>query len=225
MIPEDWEVIPIRTADRDSRQATLSHHTGELCKFSGWRMCSTGTSIRTMFSMCRFTSAEKDRSSRDRRHCYNEGQRYELVRRSAIFAAFLKSRCCSKYLDPLFELPTNRTQSLRKSCFNIVSPERSMLHRLLCRTTSSAQSWANRFCDVENCLRPTRAEQEAIAEALSDADAFIDSLEQLIVKKRRLKQGAMQELLTGKKRLPGFKGEWRQWAIERLLTGSSELRR
>ena len=55
---------------------------------------------------------------------------------------------------------------------------------------------------------PTKAEQEAIAEALSDADALIESLDQLIAKKRDLKQGAMQELLTGKKRLPGFSGEW-----------------
>ena len=55
-------------------------------------------------------------------------------------------------------------------------------------------------------LPPTKAEQEAIAEALSDADALIESLEQLIAKKRHLKQGAMQELLTGKKRLPGFSG-------------------
>ena len=57
-------------------------------------------------------------------------------------------------------------------------------------------------------LPPTKAEQEAIAEALSDADALIESLEQLIAKKRHLKQGAMQELLTGKKRLSGFSGKW-----------------
>ncbi len=57
-------------------------------------------------------------------------------------------------------------------------------------------------------LPPTKAEQEAIAEALSDADALIESLEQLIAKKRQIKQGAMQELLTGKKRLAGFDGEW-----------------
>ena len=56
--------------------------------------------------------------------------------------------------------------------------------------------------------RPSLAEQETIAEALSDADGFIESLEQLLAKKRHLKQGAMQELLTGKKRLPGFSGEW-----------------
>jgi type I restriction enzyme S subunit len=55
---------------------------------------------------------------------------------------------------------------------------------------------------------PTRAEQEAIAEVLSDTDTLIESLEQLITKKRHLKQGAMQELLTGEKRLPGFSGEW-----------------
>lgn len=53
-------------------------------------------------------------------------------------------------------------------------------------------------------LPPTKAEQEAIAQALSDADAFIESLEELLAKKRDLKQGAMQELLTGKRRLPGF---------------------
>jgi len=59
-------------------------------------------------------------------------------------------------------------------------------------------------------LPPTKSEQEAIAGALSDADALIESLEQLIAKKRHLKQGAMQELLTGKKRLPGFSGKERK---------------
>ena len=53
-------------------------------------------------------------------------------------------------------------------------------------------------------LPSSRAEQEAIAEALSNADALIESLDQLIAKKRLIKQGTMQELLTGKRRLPGF---------------------
>lgn len=59
-------------------------------------------------------------------------------------------------------------------------------------------------------LPASKAEQEAIADALGDADALIESLEQLLTKKRQLKQGAMQELLTGKKRLPGFSGEWKE---------------
>ncbi|WP_243363042.1 restriction endonuclease subunit S [Fundidesulfovibrio terrae] len=66
-------------------------------------------------------------------------------------------------------------------------------------------------------LPPTKAEQEAIAAALSDADALIESLEQLIAKKRNIKQGAMQELLTGKKRLPGFSGEWKEVRMRDLL--------
>ena len=51
-------------------------------------------------------------------------------------------------------------------------------------------------------------EQQLIAAALSDADALIESLEQLIAKKRLVKQGTMQELLTGKRRLPGFSGSF-----------------
>jgi type I restriction enzyme S subunit len=72
-------------------------------------------------------------------------------------------------------------------------------------------------------LPPTLAEQEAIATALSDADALIDSLEQLIAKKRLLKQGSMQDLLTGKRRLPGFEGEWevkKLGEIAHIKTGS-----
>jgi type I restriction enzyme S subunit len=53
-----------------------------------------------------------------------------------------------------------------------------------------------------------REEQERIAQALADADALIESLEQLLSKKRQIKQGAMQDLLTGQRRLPGFQAEW-----------------
>ncbi len=56
---------------------------------------------------------------------------------------------------------------------------------------------------------PPMEEQEAIAEALSDADVLVDALERLLWKKRRIKEGAMQELLTGRTRLPGFNGAWK----------------
>lgn len=55
---------------------------------------------------------------------------------------------------------------------------------------------------------PDAKEQAAIAEALSDIDSLIFSLQKLIEKKKAIKQGAMRELLTGKKRLPGFSEEW-----------------
>ncbi|MDP3763520.1 MAG: restriction endonuclease subunit S [bacterium] len=53
-----------------------------------------------------------------------------------------------------------------------------------------------------------KKEQSAIATALSDADALIEKLEKLIEKKKNIKHGAMQELLTGKRRLSGFSAEW-----------------
>jgi len=57
-------------------------------------------------------------------------------------------------------------------------------------------------------IPPRKSEQIAIATVLSDTDALIERLEKLIAKKKAIKQGAMQQLLTGKKRLPGFSGEW-----------------
>ena len=55
---------------------------------------------------------------------------------------------------------------------------------------------------------PSEAEQRAIAAALSDVDAHLEGLTRLIAKKRDLKQAAMQQLLTGQTRLPGFCEEW-----------------
>ncbi len=57
---------------------------------------------------------------------------------------------------------------------------------------------------------PTLAEEQVIAEALTDADALIDSIAQLLTKKRQIKQGAMQELLTGGRRLLPGAATWRE---------------
>jgi type I restriction enzyme S subunit len=56
---------------------------------------------------------------------------------------------------------------------------------------------------------PSLLEQKIISDALMDTDNLIKSIENLIDKKKKIKQGAMQQLLTGKKRLPGFSGEWK----------------
>lgn len=70
-------------------------------------------------------------------------------------------------------------------------------------------------------LPQTSEEQEAIAGALSDANALVESLELLLAKKRHLKQGAMHELLTGNKRLPGFSGEWANVCMRDVLLQSA----
>lgn len=73
------------------------------------------------------------------------------------------------------------------------------------------------ICDTEILLPPLE-EQAAIAKALSDVDSLTSSLQKLIEKKKAIKQGAMQELLTGQKRLPGFYKEWRIVQIGETLS-------
>ncbi|WP_165174804.1 restriction endonuclease subunit S [Desulfovibrio sp. ZJ369] len=62
--------------------------------------------------------------------------------------------------------------------------------------------------EISLCIPCSLAEQHAIAAVLSDVDALLSSLEALIAKKRDIKTAAMQELLTGRRRLPGFTNAW-----------------
>ena len=64
---------------------------------------------------------------------------------------------------------------------------------------------------------PPPPEQRAIAAALSDVDSLLTALDALIAKKRLIKQGTMQELLTGRKRLPRFNGKWEVKTLDELF--------
>lgn len=63
---------------------------------------------------------------------------------------------------------------------------------------------------------PSLSEQVQISKALSDIDSLITSLEKLIDKKKMIKQGVMQDLLTGKRRLAGFSGEWKRYKLKQI---------
>ena len=65
---------------------------------------------------------------------------------------------------------------------------------------------------------PPLPEQRAIAAALSDVDDLLQSLDRLIAKKRDVKQGAMQQLLTGTTRLPGFEGAWERTTVAQSVS-------
>ncbi len=86
------------------------------------------------------------------------------------------------------------------------------------KVVGSAQLGLGRSSVLEQpILFPPLAEQQAIAEAISDADALVESLDALIAKKRDMKQAAMQQLLTGRTRLPGLSEEWQQLSFGRVL--------
>lgn len=84
------------------------------------------------------------------------------------------------------------------------------------------------IADMKIPLPPTLEEQKAIATALSDVDELISNLDQLITKKKAIKQGAMQQLLTPPhkdgKRLDGFTGEWELKNIETIADCLDNLR-
>ena len=92
----------------------------------------------------------------------------------------------------------------------------SKMKEIATGTTSVAAIYPRDLLSVTIQL-PLPEEQTAIAEVLSDADCLIVSLQKLIAKKKAIKQGAMQELLTGKRRLPGFSGEWATFDILDVL--------
>lgn len=80
------------------------------------------------------------------------------------------------------------------------------------------------ICEIKIPI-PSKEEQRAISLALSKMDTLISNLDQLIAKKRDIKQAAMQQLLTGQQRLPGFSGEWEVKRIDEVFfisTGKSK---
>lgn len=92
--------------------------------------------------------------------------------------------------------------------------------RIMSMTAKSSVDSVRRNMIVEMQIPiPTSVkEQEAIAAALSSVDALIDSLEALLTKKRNIKTGVMQELLTGRTRLPGFTGQVQEVSLKSFLT-------
>ncbi|WP_211530970.1 restriction endonuclease subunit S [Methanocalculus chunghsingensis] len=87
---------------------------------------------------------------------------------------------------------------------------------------------ASNLAKVKVPLSPIKNEQNSIAAALSDVDGLIGALDALIAKKRDMKQAAMQQLLTGRTRLPGFEGEWEEKrlgdVLERIVGGGTPSR-
>lgn len=113
-----------------------------------------------------------------------------------VFSGFvLRGRPKTEKLDLLYCKYGFMTEEVRKAVMSG------------CSYTTRALTNGTQLSAIEIKL-PPKSEQHPIAEALSDMDSCIVSLEKLIGKKRAIKQGTMQELLTGKRRLPGFDGEW-----------------
>lgn len=92
--------------------------------------------------------------------------------------------------------------------------------RIMAMTAKSSVDSVRRemIADMEILFPNDSREQERVVAALSDADGVVAGLERVIAKKRLIKQGAMQDLLTARRRLPGFSGEWEVKRLGAALT-------
>lgn len=136
--------------------------------------------------------------------------------RSAIFAGYLirinenKSLLDSRFLNYVLNAEFSKKYSLR----------------ILSVAVGQANINGKKLKTYPVPLPPTLVEQQAIAQALGDTDVLIESLEQLLTKKRQIKQGSMRELLNGERRLPGFSGEWeekRLFEVAEMGSGGTPL--
>lgn len=101
----------------------------------------------------------------------------------------------------------------KQYCFAL----RTIRSQITSSATYTTRALTNgRSLSVIQIAIPPESEQHAIAEALLDVDGLIQSLEVLVAKKRDIKQATMQQLLTGKMRLPGFCGMWERMALGQI---------
>lgn len=128
---------------------------------------------------------------------------------NTVFSGFLlRGRPTDSSIDPIFAGYLFRSQAVRKSIQTTAS------------YTTRALTNGRLLSEIE-INYPPKIEQIKIAKVLADLDKQIDWISNLIEKKRAIKQAAMQQLLSGKTRLPGFSGKW----VERTLGSLADIQR
>ena len=124
--------------------------------------------------------------------------------RNTVFSGFvLRARPRDDRLDDRF----------KQYCFAL----RAIRAQIVSSASYTTRALTNgRLLSAVRIAVPPKPEQIAIAQALSDVDGLIKSLEAFIAKKKAIKQATMQQLLTGKTRLPGFSGVWETKRLEEI---------
>jgi len=203
VIPEDWDT-PELGAVLKSMQLGGNYKNSE--RETNWPLIKMGNLGRGSIKLNKleFIDTSEPPVSRDRLQkddvLFNTRNTLELVGKVAIWLDELPE---AYFNSNIMRMDFNETRVSSKRFMNYIlntSQSLTSLRGIAIGTTSVAAIYSRDLVKVRVPL-PTKAEQKAIAEALSDADALIESLEKLITKKRQIKQGAMQVLLTGRIRL------------------------
>ena len=208
VIPEEWEVCPIRQkGEVVTGKALAANAPGAQRPYLRTKNVFDGRiDIDDVLTMPMTDEQFAQFRIRTGDVLLNEGQSLELVGRCAIYQDEYPEPCAIQNALLRFRARTGVSDKFASYLFRHCQ-HTGIFARIALQTTSVAHLGGTRF---ERLLLawPTQPEQRAIATALSDVDKLVGALDRLIAKKRDLKQAAMQQLLTGETRLPGFHGEW-----------------
>jgi len=221
VIPEDWETVPFEKLYAESSRNGLSRSKAD--RGQGYKMVNMGE----LFAYSRISNEDMERVQMS----LDEIRNFSLVSGDLLFArqSLVASSVgkCSIFLDvketTTFESHIIRVRLNKKSTvpdfyFHLFNSDFGFSAiRSLVTQIAAAGIRGSELARILVPLPPTLEEQRAIADALSEVD-------DQIAKKRDLKQGAMQRLLTGEERLPGFEGAWEviNLAKNRLLKQESD---
>ncbi|MFN9618608.1 MAG: restriction endonuclease subunit S [Synechococcaceae cyanobacterium] len=221
VIPEEWEVCPVeRKGQVMAGKALAVHAPGEQKPYLRTKNVFDGRiDIDDVLTM---PMTEEQFAQFQLRHgdvLLNEGQSLELVGRCSIYKDDYPAPCAIQNALLRFRPRPETSASFASHLFRNCQ-KTGVFAKIALQTTSVAHLGSSRFASLRLAW-PTTNEQIAIAAALDDIDHLIKSLDDLITKKRGIKQAAMQELLTGKRRLPGFEGEWEEFSLGSVASMNS----
>lgn len=208
-IPEDWFFRPVRDmGDVIAGKALAVDGPGELRPYLRTKNVFDGRiDINDVLSMPMTDEQFRHFMLHEGDVLLNEGQSLELVGRCAIYGAEYPGPCAIQNQLLRFRARTGVSALFASHLFRYCQ-QKGVFARVALQTTSIAHLGGTRFEQLLLPWPPTEDEQSTIAAALNDVDALLDSQDRLIAKKRDLKQAVMQQLLTGRTRLPGFSAKW-----------------
>lgn len=212
IIPDDWEVYYLSDI---AKKITDGEHATPKRTTEGYYLLSARNIHDSVIDLSDVDFVDEDEYQRIRKRCNPETGDILLS--------------CSGTIGRVAVLPSGFECVMVRSAA-LIKPDKAkinsyFIHYILQSRLGKTQilqslnqgAQANLFINHIERLKiplPPLPEQNAIAQSLSDVDALITALDRLITKKRNIKQGTIQQLLTGKKRLPGFSGEWEEKKLE-----------
>ncbi|UUO08102.1 restriction endonuclease subunit S [Blastopirellula sp. J2-11] len=210
IIPDDWDVQPLGALTLRMTNGFVGPAIRHYTNSTDGILYIQGYNIKeNSFEFHGIKYVTQEFHKRNMKSCLRVGDMLTVqtgdVGLTAVVSEKIAGSNCHALIISRFD--KNKVQSNFISFYLNSEPGRSRLRLIETGTTMKHLNVGDMLFFLVP-LPPTLAEQQAIAEALGDADAWIESLEKLIAKKRDLKQAAMQQLLTGKMRLPGYAGEW-----------------